>query len=152
MAQERTKPKSARRAGKARGARCLCCGRCCREKVEIEGVVFYTDRVCKFWDARTKLCKVFARRRERCPNCSDLEGAINQGLLPSDCPFVRDREGYGGPVEFWEDREVEALLAMLPVDPFTRHCPRPRLTAAPRKTASARRRTPARGRKPRRGG
>ncbi len=127
MAQVRAKTKGKARVSRARGDLCLRCGRCCREKVDIEGVIFYTDRVCKFWDARTKLCKVFRRRRRLCPNCEDLAGAIRDGLLPGDCPFVRDKEGYDAPVEFWEDREVEAILASLPEDPFTRHYPRERL-------------------------
>ena len=122
--------------------RCLRCGRCCREKVQIEGVVFYTDRVCKFWDARTKLCTVFARRRTACPNCADLSGAIRQGLLPRDCPFVRDLEGYDGPVEHWEDPELEALLAQLPEDPFTRFHPRKRLVTKAGKSRHVRRAPP----------
>ncbi len=102
--------------------------------------MFYTDRVCKFWDERTKLCTVFARRRELCPNCADLDDAIAGGLLPADCPFVRGRKGYDGPVEFWEDPEVERILALLPEDPYTRHCPRKRLKSARPPRARARRR------------
>lgn len=133
MVQERMTTKADGRAQNACNDRCLRCGRCCREKVDIEGVIFYTDRVCTFWDARTKLCKVFARRRRMCPNCDDLKAAIRNRVLPSDCPFVRDKKGYDAPVEFWEDPEIEAILAKLPEDPFTRYHPRKRLEKKQRK-------------------
>jgi uncharacterized cysteine cluster protein YcgN (CxxCxxCC family) len=106
--------------------RCRRCGRCCREKVAIEGVIFYTDRVCRFWDPITKLCRVFDRRGDVCHDCADLDSAIRHGILPGDCPYVRGNEDYVPPVEYWEDAEVEAILRSLPRDPLTVHHPRPR--------------------------
>lgn len=94
--------------------------------MDIEGVVFYTDRVCKFWDARTKLCTVYERRKVACRDCGNLEAAIRGGELPGDCPFVRGVKGYVPPLESWEDPEVEAILASLPVDQNTVYCPRKR--------------------------
>ena len=106
---------------------CQRCGRCCREKVEIDGVIFYTDRVCKYWDPQTKLCTVYEKRKELVPDCHDTAYAAEHGLLPADCPYVRDRPDYVGPVEYWEDPEVEAILQALPVDPNTKYYPRERI-------------------------
>lgn len=103
---------------------CRMCGRCCREKVEIDGVVFYTDRVCRWWDPETKLCTVYDRRGEVCPDCADIDRAISRGILPRDCPYVAGRPDYDPPVEFWDDPEVEALIKKLPPDPSTVPYPR----------------------------
>ena len=105
---------------------CRKCGRCCREKVDIEGVIFYTDRVCRFWDPQTRLCTVYERRHEVCPDCGDMQRAVAYGILPVDCPYVRDRPGYDPPVEHWEDPEVEAIVESLPPDPRTVYLPRER--------------------------
>ena len=111
-------------ASRDSAAKCRKCGRCCREKVDIEGTVFYTDRVCRFWDPGTGLCTVYERRHEVCPECADIGRAIEAGILPRDCPFVAGLEGYDPPVECWEDAEVEAIIAALPPDPFTVYHPR----------------------------
>jgi uncharacterized cysteine cluster protein YcgN (CxxCxxCC family) len=106
---------------------CRKCGRCCREKVVIDGVIFYTDRVCRYWDPVTRLCTVYERRREVCPDCGDMDRMIRAGVLPGDCPYVRDRSDYDPPVEYWEDPEVEAIVRDLPPDHGTVYLPRPRL-------------------------
>ena len=106
--------------------RCRACGKCCREKVDIEGVIFYTDRVCRFWDRETKLCTTYDSRHEVRPDCAQIERAIASGILPGDCPYVRGRAGYDPPVEYWEDPEVEAMIACLPPDPATVFYPRRR--------------------------
>ena len=106
---------------------CQKCGRCCREKVDIESVIFYTDRVCRFWDTKTRLCTVYERRQEVCPDCADMDRAIKNGILPQDCPFVADLEDYDAPVEFWEDPEVSAIIETLPEDSETVLFPRKRL-------------------------
>lgn len=106
---------------------CLRCGRCCREKVEVDGVVFYTDRVCRHWDPVTRLCTVYERRHEVCPECAGVARGIANRIFPYDCPYVRGLEDYDPPVEHWDDPEVEALIARLPEDPDSVPCPRRRL-------------------------
>ncbi|MBN1420850.1 MAG: hypothetical protein JXP34_18915 [Planctomycetes bacterium] len=96
---------------------CRRCGLCCREKVDIDGVVFYTKLVCDKWDPETGLCRIYERRREYRQDCADLRRAIEGRFLPAGCPYVRDLDGYDPPVVDWEDPEVQAILDRLPADP-----------------------------------
>lgn len=79
-------------------ARCLRCGRCCFEKELYEGEVYYTGEPCEFLDLQTRLCSVYAQRHERRPGCVPLTPKVlAMGVLPADCPYVSDREGYHSP-------------------------------------------------------
>ncbi len=69
---------------------CKRCGRCCYEKVEFEGEVYYTDDPCEHLDLETRLCRVYSDR------CAVREGCVAltpqlvlRGLLPDDCPYVK---------------------------------------------------------------
>ena len=87
-------------------ARCRRCGRCCYEKIEFEGEIYYTDEPCEFLDKDTRLCRIYATRHVRRPDCSPLTPRqLERGLLPSDCPYVAGIEGYRGP-QLWEDDEA----------------------------------------------
>lgn len=90
--------------------------------------MFYTDYVCKHWDDETGLCTVFEERHKVCPECADMALAIKHGILPADCPYVRDRPDYEPPVEYWEDPELQTMIEALPADPDARFHPRKRLT------------------------
>ena len=83
---------------------CKKCGRCCRRKVAIEGVVFWTPFWCPHLDRETKLCREYARRHDASPSCLSIPEAIAKRALPTDCPYVAGMEGYRGPVElrFWD--------------------------------------------------
>lgn len=85
--------------------RCRRCGRCCFEKIEFEGEIFYTDDPCEFLDPATRLCRIYETRHVQKPDCSPLTPRqLKRGLLPSDCPYVSDVEGYRAP-RLWDDDE-----------------------------------------------
>jgi len=86
-------------------ARCQRCGRCCYEKIEYEGRVYYTDRPCDKLDLETSLCSVYDERHIAKPECMALnEEALNRGILPPDCPYVTDIENYPAP-QLWDEPE-----------------------------------------------
>lgn len=86
-------------------ARCRRCGRCCYEKIEFEGEIYYTDEPCEFLDPETRLCRVYPTRHERRPECSPLTPRqLGRGLLPKDCPYVVDIEAYREP-QLWDEDE-----------------------------------------------
>jgi uncharacterized cysteine cluster protein YcgN (CxxCxxCC family) len=79
-------------------SRCLRCGRCCYEKIEFEGEVYYTDIPCEKLDLKTRLCTVYADRERARPGCVALTPEIvRKGFLPADCPYVADLEDYRAP-------------------------------------------------------
>ncbi len=83
-------------------ALCERCGRCCFEKIEYEGVVYYTDRPCPHLDPATRLCRVYAQRHRVHPACVPLdESILDRGILPGDCPYVRGRPGVRHP-RLWD--------------------------------------------------
>jgi hypothetical protein len=78
--------------------RCRRCGRCCYEKIEYEGEIFYTDIPCEKLDPETRLCTVYAEREKVRPGCVVLTPEIiRRGILPPDCPYVADLEDYPTP-------------------------------------------------------
>jgi uncharacterized cysteine cluster protein YcgN (CxxCxxCC family) len=78
---------------------CRRCGRCCHEKIDFEGRIYYTAIPCQFLDTQTKLCRVYAERDRQRPGCVRLTDAtLAKGFLPSDCPYVAEVTDYPGPV------------------------------------------------------
>lgn len=87
-------------------ARCLRCGRCCYEKYDFEGRIYYTNRPCDKLDLQTRLCTVYDERDKIRPGCSRLnENIVRMGVLPPDCPYVADIENYHPPVPWLDDEE-----------------------------------------------
>lgn len=77
---------------------CRRCGRCCYEKIEFEGEVFYTDIPCEKLDLTTRLCTVYEDRHNARPGCGPLSPEnIARGILPADCPYVAGRKNYRPP-------------------------------------------------------
>jgi uncharacterized cysteine cluster protein YcgN (CxxCxxCC family) len=77
---------------------CVRCGRCCYEKVDFEGHIYYTDVPCEFLDLETDLCRVYTERDRKRPGCVRLTDAtVRKGFLPADCPYVADIENYPAP-------------------------------------------------------
>jgi hypothetical protein len=77
---------------------CRRCGRCCYEKIEFEGEVYYTDVPCEKLDPVTRLCTVYENRHVARPGCTPLTPrTIRQGILPADCPYVEGIENYPAP-------------------------------------------------------
>ncbi|TYP00106.1 hypothetical protein EDC39_101266 [Geothermobacter ehrlichii] len=84
-------------------ALCERCGRCCFEKIEYEGEVYYTDRPCPHLDPETRLCRVYDQRHRIHPECVPLDETIlDMGVLPGDCPYVRGRTGVKHP-RLWDE-------------------------------------------------
>ena len=77
---------------------CNRCARCCYEKIDFEGKIYYTEEPCKFLDPKTKLCRVYEDRDVKRPGCVRLTlENVAKGFLPADCPYVADIEGYPAP-------------------------------------------------------
>lgn len=77
---------------------CCRCGRCCYEKVDFEGRIYYTELPCEFLDTETNLCRVYTERDIKRPGCVRLTDEIlPKGIMPADCPYVSDIENYPAP-------------------------------------------------------
>jgi uncharacterized cysteine cluster protein YcgN (CxxCxxCC family) len=95
---------------------CCRCGRCCYEKVDFEGRIYYTElpcefqkvdfegRIyytelpCEFLDTETNLCRVYTERDVKRPGCVRLTDEIlPKGIMPADCPYVSDIDNYPAP-------------------------------------------------------
>lgn len=77
---------------------CCRCGRCCYEKVDFEGRIYYTELPCEFLDTETNLCRVYTERDVKRPGCVRLtEEILPKGIMPADCPYVSDIENYPAP-------------------------------------------------------
>jgi len=69
--------------------KCRRCGRCCYEKVEYEGEIYYTRIPCCKLDLQTRLCTVYENRTVEVPGCVSLTpDIVRKGFLPRDCPYV----------------------------------------------------------------
>ncbi|SEA14553.1 hypothetical protein SAMN05660420_01374 [Desulfuromusa kysingii] len=69
---------------------CERCGRCCFEKYEYRGKIFYSDTPCEYLDLETKLCRIYPQRFELNPECVRLSpDLVQSGVLPDDCPYVK---------------------------------------------------------------
>lgn len=77
---------------------CCRCGRCCYEKVDFEGRIYYTELPCEFLDTETNLCRVYSERDVKRPGCVRLTDEIlPKGIMPADCPYVSDIDNYPAP-------------------------------------------------------
>ncbi len=59
---------------------CVRCGRCCYEKYEYRGKIYYTDKPCEHLDTKTNLCRVYNRRSEIHPDCACLTPELVQEI------------------------------------------------------------------------
>ncbi|MDT8421420.1 MAG: hypothetical protein RQ754_13400 [Desulfuromonadales bacterium] len=85
-------------AGPEWEAICARCGRCCYEKIDDGGTIYYTRVPCDQFDPGTRLCRVYGRRSEVRPDCVPLTPqVVAAGFLPADCPYVAGIEGYRAP-------------------------------------------------------
>lgn len=77
---------------------CCRCGRCCYEKLDVAGKIYYTSMPCDQFDLSTRMCKVYERRSEVRPDCLPLTPqVIAAGFLPGDCPYVAGLDDYVAP-------------------------------------------------------
>jgi len=101
---------SEKEARRAREAMCRRCGRCCHQKLNVDGRIFYLDAACPHLDPETRLCRVYDRRFEVNPDCISVEEGIRRGVFPADCPYVAGLAGYRPPME---DPDPESLADAL---------------------------------------
>ena len=77
---------------------CERCARCCYEKIDFDGRIFYTRKPCDQLDLETGLCRVYAERDEVRSDCQRLTPElVAAGILPADCPYAQLVTGYEGP-------------------------------------------------------
>jgi len=78
---------------------CERCGRCCYEKIDDRGTIYYTDTPCDRFDQETKLCTVYDHRAQARPDCLPLTPqVVAAGFLPADCPYVKGIKDYPAPL------------------------------------------------------
>ena len=86
---------------------CERCGRCCYEKIDCQGKIYYTQIPCEHLDLSTCQCRVYEKRERHRSGCVALTPALlKQGLLPADCPYVVDLENYPAPL-LVDDKDPE---------------------------------------------
>ena len=91
-------------------ALCRRCGKCCAEKLDIDGTIYITKKMCRFLDSKTRQCTVYPDRYRAEPDClSTLEG-LPMMVFPSDCPYTKGIEGYTPPMETWDDPDVDEVI------------------------------------------
>ncbi|MHC4917355.1 MAG: CxxCxxCC domain-containing protein [Planctomycetota bacterium] len=78
---------------------CEKCGRCCCRKFILAGRVYFTPFYCPHLNLETRLCRVYAHRREVNPECIPVRVGLHRGVFPADCPYVAGIEDYRAPVE-----------------------------------------------------
>mgnify|MGYP000856157347 CR=1 FL=1 len=76
---------------------CDGCGRCCLNKLEEEDTreIFFTDVVCKLFDAGTCRCSDYKNRQKKVPDCVKLtpEEVADFNWLPPTCGYRLLAEG-----------------------------------------------------------
>ena len=93
---------------------CTQCGKCCTEKIEMNGKIYISKKYCRFLDLETKRCGVYEKRFQAEPGCMDVPKGIAAGIFPADCPYIEKIEGYQAAIEEWDDPEVtEAMRELL---------------------------------------
>ncbi len=77
---------------------CERCARCCFEKIDFNGRIFYTKIPCAQLDLETGLCRVYHDRDTLISDCQRLTPElVAGGILPSDCPYALQVDNYQGP-------------------------------------------------------
>ena len=78
---------------------CRRCGRCCFEKIDFDGRIYYTELPCEHLDSESRLCRVYPERDVRRPGCIRLSPEhLAKGFLPADCAYVAGITEYSAPV------------------------------------------------------
>ncbi len=77
---------------------CQRCGRCCYEKLDYRGKIFYTQTPCPHLDTGDNSCNIYHQRDQLHPDCARLTPELLEaGILPADCPYVVDLPSYPAP-------------------------------------------------------
>ena len=89
-------------------AKCRCCGKCCRKKIQFgDGQsVAFRDLYCEYFDRKTMMCLVYAWRfkapKANGMPCQTIQESKVKGLLPMDCAYVADDPEYKTKIDTWE--------------------------------------------------
>jgi uncharacterized protein len=92
-------------------ALCRRCGKCCHEKVLVDGKVYLTKKPCRFLDSATARCTAYPDRFRVEPDCVSVVEGLPILAFPADCPYVALREGYEAPIDSWDDPAIDAAIA-----------------------------------------
>lgn len=77
---------------------CQRCARCCYEKIDYRGRIYYTNQPCQHLDPVTNLCNVYLQRDNCHSDCARLTPElVAAGILPEDCPYVYGQDNYPAP-------------------------------------------------------
>ena len=79
---------------------CDGCGKCCLNKLEIHGKIYYTNVRCRFLDSQSCLCRIYPHRFEKVPDCRNIDlKAIRERprWLPKTCTYWLLDNGYDLP-------------------------------------------------------
>ena len=77
---------------------CQGCARCCYEKLDYRGQIFYTNKPCSHLNTENNRCRIYGQRSELHPDCVRLTPElVAAGFLPADCPYVEGIVGYRSP-------------------------------------------------------
>jgi uncharacterized protein len=94
-------------------ALCRQCGKCCTEKVTVDGVVYLTKKACRFLDPASRRCTAYADRFRVEPDCVSVVEGLPIYAFPADCPYVQGVPGYRAPVEVWTDPAIDRAIEEL---------------------------------------
>ena len=80
---------------------CLKCGKCCMLKYSDNGVIHFSNRICKYFDLKKGICSCYNKRFELTDSeCKKVNLQLleeNLELLPPSCAYRRLYEGKGLP-------------------------------------------------------
>lgn len=95
---------------------CVNCGLCCWASAPVgKSSVFIPELRCKHldFDSGKACCSVYDKRHEVAKGwCLPLAEAIEKGVFPKSCPYVRDVQDYVGSVAL-PDEQYEAIRPAL---------------------------------------
>lgn len=75
---------------------CDGCGKCCLNKIEMKGKIYFTNTYCRFLDTQSCLCKIYDCRFRKVNDCRDINiSAIREKprWLPKTCAYILLDEG-----------------------------------------------------------
>ena len=69
---------------------CDGCGKCCLNKLEIGGKIYFTCVKCRFLDSKSCLCRIYENRFAKVPDCRSVNRAAlkeRPRWLPKTCAY-----------------------------------------------------------------
>lgn len=95
-------------------------GQCCLVSIFYKGEVYGLKAVpCKYL-TKSKQCKVYKNRFEKCTGCLTIDKAIKMRALPQQCQYVKDIPNYKGK-KIAKTKEEEKMLLKYFVEYFSKN-------------------------------